>query len=257
MISNPVDCTMPQANRRKINTKLKLLLIICLVVILIAAAKIFNFQGLLQTSLIWVKSLGSFGPIAFIAIYTLATVLLIPGLIVTLGAGFLYGVVWGSVYVFIAATLGSILAFLIGRYLCRSWVTRQIQGHAKFKAIDQAVGTEGFKIVILTRLSPIFPFNLLNYAFGITQVSLKDYVFGSIGKIPGIVMYVYIGSIGDLVMIGTPHQPTSPETQMAKWVMWVVGFVATVALTVYITRVAKKALDQSVAQGEINRDTTR
>lgn len=249
---------MAQQSKRRLNSKLKLVLVICLVATLIVAAKHFNIQGLLQTSLIWVKSLGPLGPIAFMVIYNLATVLFIPGSILTLGGGVLFGVFWGSVYVFIAATLGATIAFLIGRYLSRSWVSRQIEGNPKFKAIDEAVAREGLKIVLLTRLSPVFPFNLLNYAFGVTQVSLRDYVLGSIGMVPGTMMYVYIGSLaGDLAMIGTPKQPTSPETQIAQWVIRVVGFIATVAVTVYVTRIAKKSLDQSVSTGEITHATTK
>jgi uncharacterized membrane protein YdjX (TVP38/TMEM64 family) len=96
-------------------------------------------------------------------------------------------------------------------------------------------------------LSPLFPFNLLNYAFGITQVSLKDYILGSIGMVPGTVMYVYIGSLaGNLAMIGTPTQPTTPATQIGQWVMQGIGFIATVAVSVYVTRVAQKSLKESV-----------
>ncbi|MGF1566533.1 MAG: VTT domain-containing protein [Nodosilinea sp.] len=111
--------------------------------------------------------------------------------------------------------------------------------------IDQAVAREGFKIVLLTRLSPVFPFNLLNYAFGITGVGLKDYALGSIGMIPGTVMYVYIGSLaGELARIGTESQAANP---FAQWAIRIIGFVATVAVTVYVTRVAQQALAQKVS----------
>jgi uncharacterized membrane protein YdjX (TVP38/TMEM64 family) len=156
----------------------------------------------------------------------------------------------GSVYVFIGASVGATLAFLIGRYLARSWVSKQIEGNTKFRAVDEAIAREGLKIVLLTRLSPIFPFNLLNYGLGVTQVSLKDYILGFLGMIPGTIMYVYIGSLaGSLAMIGS-DQSTSPETQRIQWIIRIVGFIATVAVTVYVTRIAKKALDQSVASGE-------
>ncbi|MFB8788388.1 MAG: VTT domain-containing protein [Potamolinea sp.] len=119
--------------------------------------------------------------------------------------------------------------------------------NAKFKAVDEAVGKQGWKIVLLTRLSPLFPFNFLNYAFGVTQVSLKDYVLGSFGIIPGTVLYVYIGSLaGDLALMGMENQQMHPETQIAKWVIRLAGFIATVAVTVYITRVANQALEKSV-----------
>ena len=202
----------------------------------------FNPQVLLQQALEWIESLGSIGAIAFIGIYIIATIAFLPAFILTLGAGVLFGVWWGSVYVFIGATLGAIAAFLVGRYLVRDWVAKKIAGNDKFSAIDRAVGKEGLKIVLLTRLSPIFPFNLLNYAFGVTGVSIQDYIIGSIGMIPGTMMYVYIGSLaGSVALIGTETQPTNPTLQ---WTIRIVGFVATIAVTIYITRIAKQALSQ-------------
>ncbi len=194
----------------------------------------------------WSRSLVSaFGPAAFILIYIVATVLFIPGSLLTLGSGVLFGVVGGSVCVSIGSVLGATCAFLTGRYLTRDWVSKQIEGNQKFKAIDSAVASEGWKIVLLTRLSPIFPFNLLNYAFGVTQVSLKDYFFASwIGMIPGTVMYVYIGSLaGSLAALGS--QGRSRTT--AEWALYGIGLLATIALTVYATRLAKKALDEKIS----------
>ncbi|GAB4179588.1 MAG: hypothetical protein Fur006_13030 [Coleofasciculaceae cyanobacterium] len=219
----------------------------------------FNPQEWLRNALQWIDSLGAVGAMsgdkllriyAFIAIYILATVAFIPGSILTFGSGVLFGVVWGSLYVFISATVGATIAFLVGRYLARGWVAKKLEGNHKFQAIDQAVGKEGLKIVLLTRLSPIFPFNLLNYAFGITGVSLKDYVIGSVGMIPGTVMYVYMGSLAsNLATIGTASQPTNPGVQ---WAIRIIGFIATVAVTLYVTKVARKALEEEVLEPEDN-----
>jgi uncharacterized membrane protein YdjX (TVP38/TMEM64 family) len=108
------------------------------------------------------------------------------------------------------------------------------------------VGREGFKIVLLTRLSPVFPFNLLNYAYGLTGVSLKDYVLASIGMIPGTIMYVYIGSLaGSLATLGTGTPPTNPAIQ---WTIRIIGLIATVAVTLYVTRVARRALAETVTE---------
>ncbi|MBG1261717.1 TVP38/TMEM64 family protein [Nostoc commune] len=204
----------------------------------------FNPQAILREALQWIDSLGTVGAIAFIALYIIATVAFFPGSILTLGAGVIFGAVWGSLYVFIGATLGATAAFLVGRYLARGWVAGKIADNKKFAAIDQAVGKEGLKIVLLTRLSPIFPFNLLNYAFGITGVSLQDYFIGSLGMIPGTIMYVYIGSLaGNLAMIGTEAQPTNPTLQ---WAIRILGLLATVAVTVYVTRIARKALEKEL-----------
>jgi uncharacterized membrane protein YdjX (TVP38/TMEM64 family) len=209
----------------------------------------FNPQELLINALQWVQNLGSIGAIAFILIYIVAAVAFLPGSILTLGAGVVFGVILGSIYVFIGATIGATLAFLVGRYLARGWIDKKIAGNEKFAAIDRAVGKEGLKIVLLTRLSPIFPFNLLNYAFGVTGVSLKDYVIGSLGMIPGTIMYVYIGSLaGSIATLGSGNQPSNPTI---TWAIRIIGFVATVAVTIYVTKIARKALDESI--GESNK----
>ncbi|MCI0743984.1 MAG: TVP38/TMEM64 family protein, partial [Verrucomicrobia subdivision 3 bacterium] len=127
-------------------------------------------------------------------------------------------------------------AFLVGRYLARGWVAKKIEGNASFAAIDRAVADEGWKIVGLTRLSPVFPFSLLNYAFGLTRVKLRDYVLASwIGMMPGTVMYVYLGS---LARAGAAGEKKSP----AEWALYGVGLLATIAVTVVITRIARRAL---------------
>jgi uncharacterized membrane protein YdjX (TVP38/TMEM64 family) len=201
-----------------------------------------NPQKLLQDALQWVDSLGAVGGLAFIGIYIIAAVAFLPGSILTLGAGVIFGIPLGSLYVFIGATLGATAAFLVGRYLARGWITKKISDNKKFTAIDKAVSKEGLKIVLLTRLSPIFPFNLLNYALGITSVSLQDYFIGSVGMIPGTIMYVYIGSLaGNLALIGSPNQPSN---MILQWTIRIIGFIATIAVTVYVTKIAKKALEE-------------
>src|SRR3989442_1617447 len=114
----------------------------------------------------WVKGLGAWGPAVFVAGYVLATVAFVPGALLTLAAGVIFGLVQGVLYVFVAAVLGSSAAFLIGRYVARTAVERRIAGNPRFSAIDRAVCAEGRQIVFLLRLSPVFPFNLLNYALG-------------------------------------------------------------------------------------------
>jgi len=204
----------------------------------------FNPQDLLRNALQWVDGLGAVGAIAFILIYIVATVAFLPGSILTLGAGVVFGVVLGSIYVFIGATIGAALAFLVGRYVARGWISKKIAGNDKFSAIDKAVGKEGLKIVLLTRLSPIFPFNLLNYGLGVTGVSFKDYVLGSVGMIPGTIMYVYLGSLaGNIATIGGADQPSNPTI---TWAIRIIGFIATVVVTLYVTKVARKALDESI-----------
>ena len=233
------------------NKYLKIVMLVLLGITLVAAPAQaqeaagggFNPQELLRNALSWVDNLGAIAPIAFMLIYVVATVAFLPGSVLTLGAGVLFGVVWGSIYVFVGATLGATLAFLVGRYLARGWISKKIAGNEKFSAIDRAVGKEGFKIVLLTRLSPIFPFNLLNYGLGVTGVSLKDYVLASVGMIPGTIMYVYIGSLaGSIATIGGETN----ANPVAQWAIRIIGFIATVAVTLYVTKIARKALDESI-----------
>lgn len=199
-----------------------------------------NLQEFLENALQWINSLGAIGGIVFIGIYIIATLAFLPAALLTLGAGVIFGVTWGSVYVFIGATLGAIAAFLGGRYLAQGWVKEKISSYKKFAIIDKAVSKEGLKIVLLVRLSPLFPFNLLNYAFGITSVSFQDYLIGSVGMIPGTIMYVYFGSlVGDIALIGSKNQPGNI---ILHWVIQIMGLIATIAVTVYVTKIAKKAL---------------
>lgn len=232
-------------NRSKRGVKLRPIILIASAAALLILAKQFPVPQLLTQTLERVKSLGPMGPILFTGIYILATVLFIPGSILTLGAGVLFGVIKGSITVSIAATLGATAAFLVGRYLARGWVSKKIEGNKKFSAIDAAVAEEGWKIVGLTRLSPIFPFTLLNYAYGLTKVSLRDYFFASwVGMIPGTVLYVYIGSLaGDLASLGAGERVRTPE----EWIFYGIGLLATVGVTIFVTRIAKKALTKQVA----------
>jgi len=213
----------------------KWVLIAAIAAAIVAAFFLFDVRALLREGLDAIARLGPWGPVLFIVAYIAATVLFLPGSVLTLGAGALFGIGLGSVYVSIASTLGATAAFLVGRYLARDWVAKKIEGNASFAALDRAVAEEGWKIVGLTRLSPAFPFSLLNYAFGLTRVSLRDYVLASwIGMMPGTVMYVYIGS---LARVAGDRQRTP-----AEWALLVIGLVATMAVTVVITRLARRAL---------------
>ena len=203
-----------------------------------------NLPELLHNVLLWIQSLGYISAIAFILLYIVATIALVPGSILTLGAGVVFGVVWGSVYVLIGAIIGETFAFLLGRYLARDWIARKIQHNQTFATLDRALNREGIKIILLTRLSPIFPFSLLNYAFGITGISLRDYFIGSIGIIPMTITYVYLGSLaGDLATIGEATELANPKLQL---MIRLIGFLATLAATVYITRIARRALNKEL-----------
>jgi uncharacterized membrane protein YdjX (TVP38/TMEM64 family) len=210
-------------------------LIVAVVAAIVSGLFYFDVRALLRDSLAWVEQLGPWGPVLFVLIYIVAAVLFVPGSALTLGAGAVFGVGLGSVLVSLGATLGATAAFLVGRYFARAWVAKKIEGNAAFAAIDRAVAAEGWKIVGLTRLSPAFPFSLLNYAFGLTRVSLRDYVVASwIGMMPGTVMYVYIGS---LARVAGDRTRTPGE-----WALLGLGLVATIAVTIFIARIARTAL---------------
>jgi uncharacterized membrane protein YdjX (TVP38/TMEM64 family) len=188
-------------------------------VALVLALKSLHVQDLLKSALDWIGNLGPWGPVIFVGLYVVATVLFVPGSVLTLGAGAVFGVVLGSVCVSISATLGATAAFLVGRYLARDAIARRIAKNEKFATIDRAVADEGWKIVLLTRLSPVFPFTLLNYAFGLTRVKLSHYVLASwLGMIPGTVMYVYLGS---LVNVGAGHR----QRTTGEWVLYGLGLM--------------------------------
>ena len=217
-------------------------------------ANTFNVQQLLADVLRWIQDLGVVGALVFMGIYVVATIAFLPGSILTLGAGFVFGVVQGSILVFVGASIGAIASFLIGRYVARDRVASMIEGNRRFKAIDEAVGREGLKIVLLTRLSPVFPFNLLNYGFGVTGVSLKDYSLGCFGMLPGTVMYVYLGSLaGNLAMLATGDRP---ENAAIQWAIRIIGFIATAAVTIYVTRVAQQALKEAVPESDSDSGTS-
>jgi uncharacterized membrane protein YdjX (TVP38/TMEM64 family) len=236
---------MAQIAGRSTSSRGKLALGAIAVVLALVAARLVDVPRLLARALALVGQLGLRGAVLFVLLYVAATVLFLPGFVLTLGAGALFGLARGAVIVSISATLGATAAFLIGRYLARGWVANKIARYPRFIAIDEAVAREGWKIVGLMRLSPIFPFNLLNYAFGVTRVPLTHYVLASwIGMMPGTITYVYLGSLaGALAGAGSGRATRTP----AEWALYAVGLVATIAVTVYVTRLARRALDRRVA----------
>lgn len=195
---------------------------------------------------LWVDSLGFWGPAVFVLGYALAVVAFVPGSLLTLAAGAIFGIVEGTVTVFIAATLGASAAFLVSRHLARGAIERRLEGNAKFSAIDRAIGEDGRKIVFLLRLSPAFPFNLLNYGLGLTRVRFADYFVASLGMIPGTLLYVYYGKlIGDVAALAGG---ASVERGWEYYAVLVLGLVATVAVTTVVTRIARRALREATGE---------
>jgi uncharacterized membrane protein YdjX (TVP38/TMEM64 family) len=228
---------MPVSSSRITRARWKILAGLSACAALGIATRLFPVQDLLQQALNLIQDLGAWGPAIYIALYVLACVCLVPGSVLTLGAGAVFGVDWGCVYTSAAATLGATAAFLAGRYLARGWVAGKLERHPTFAALDRAVAQDGWKIVGLTRLSPLLPFNLLNYGFGLTQVSLRDYVLATwVGITPGMTLYVYLGSLA-----------RRPGGSQAEWVLYGVGLLATVAVTLVLTRLARRALARKIS----------
>jgi uncharacterized membrane protein YdjX (TVP38/TMEM64 family) len=193
----------------------------------------------------WVQAQGARGPLFFMLAYTAGVIAFVPGSILTLAGGALFGVGRGTLYVFIAAVLGSSLAFLIARYLARGAVENRLAGNPKLAAIDRAIAGEGRRIVFLLRLSPAIPFSVLNYALGLTRVRFADTLVAAIGMLPGTLLYVYSGKlIGDVAALaGGASVPKGP----AYWTLVGVGLLATLLVTLLVTRTARRALAQATA----------
>ena len=200
----------------------------------------------------WIEANQAIAWPIYVAAYIVATVLLLPGSILTLAAGFVFGLPLGVALVSLSSVLGACSAFIVGRYLARDWVAARIAGIPRFNALDTAAGKDGFLIVLLVRLSPIFPFNLTNYGLGLTSVRFRDYLFGSwIGMLPGTVLYVYIGSlaldIAELAGGNVDRFDTGP------WIL-IVGFIVTVLLAIVITRRATAVLRRQLDTQEAAMD---
>jgi uncharacterized membrane protein YdjX (TVP38/TMEM64 family) len=213
---------------------------VALVALAVAAR---SLGGRIPEFVAWVNGLGVWGPLVFMAAYALGTVLFVPGSALTLAAGALFGIGRGLLFAWIAATIGSALAFLVARYLARGAVEQRIAGNARFAAIDRAVGQEGRKIVFLLRLSPVFPFTFLNFALGLTRVRFLDYVVASLGMIPGTLLYVYYGNV--LGLAAQVAGGAAPQRGLADYLLLGLGLAATLGVTIFVTRLARRALAQA------------
>lgn len=196
----------------------------------------------------WVQAQGALGILVFGLGYAAATVLMIPGALITMLAGVVYGPWLGTAVVSPASVLGASVAFLLGRSVLRAAVERKMAGSRRFAALQTAMRREGFKILVLVRLSPVFPYSVVNYAFGITPLPLGAYAFGSwLAMLPGTFLYVYLGAtVGDLALLTSGDASAdgggAPDAGVAGWIIKIVGLLATVAVTVLVTRAARRAL---------------
>jgi uncharacterized membrane protein YdjX (TVP38/TMEM64 family) len=187
-----------------------------------------------------VHAYGSAAAVVFIAIFAIGVVALVPATVLAVAAGALFGIVHGILYAFVGGTIGSTCAFLLGRHGARVLVERRLAAMPRFVAVDRAVAARGWRIVFLLRLSPVMPFNVLNYALGLTTISVWDFMLAGLGSIPGEIVAAYGGKIGGeaLALAGQAEGPKDAS----YYAVLLAGLVATVAATFVVTRTARRAL---------------
>ena len=229
-------------------------LLLISVIILALGAWFFLLQEHTGVALDWVRDKGPMGAVVAGLVYALATVLMIPGSAATLAIGAIYGPWIGLLIVSPASVLGATMAFVLGRGVFRPNIEKRMQGSNKFKALQAAISDNGLKILTLVRLSPIFPFTVINYAFGLTRISLRKYVVGSfVGMLPGTLLYVYLGSaVGD---VGQLMSDGVQDDGRAGSLMFYGGLIATAVVTIIITKAAKQALAAATTSTANNNDT--
>ena len=196
--------------------------------------------------LLRLAKLGPWGPVVFIALYVVAAVTLAPAFFLTVAAGALFGVWKGSLIVFVGASLGASAVYALAAPLAQSrWLAR-VTRDPRVTAVRTAVRGEGVWVMFLLRLSPLVPYNLLNYALALSGVRYRDFVIALIGMIPAIVMYAYYGKVvGDVAVLAAG---VSPPKDFAYYALMAVGLVATVVATTLIARAARQAIERQRAQ---------
>src|SRR5436190_23373505 len=225
----------------------RLVVLIAIIIALFLAMKFLPVQQWLRSFNDWVGQMGVAGIFIFIGVYAVATVLLAPGAILTIGAGFAFGLWKGFLAVSAGATLGASLAFLVARFIARGKIEAIAKGNEKFRNIDNAIGKQGAKLVFLLRLSPVIPFNLSNYLYGLTGVKFWPYVLASwIGMMPGTLLYVYIGTAGKAAVSAA----AGGEAMKHGWQYWTfmsLGLAATIVVTIWVTKIARHAVRKTEA----------
>jgi uncharacterized membrane protein YdjX (TVP38/TMEM64 family) len=208
--------------------------------LILAAAFFANKYGLLQSTLDWIESSGPAGPFLFLVVYALSCVLFVPSFVFTFSSGILFGVVGGVLLSAVGNGIGSLGAFLIGRYLARDFVERKVSGVGEFQRLSLALKKRGWKVILLARISPVFPFLIGNYAFGTTKIPAGHYLLASVvGTIPSALVYSYLGFVsGDLALLAQDGRQRTP----AEWILLAAGLGATVLLAWYLRRLAEKDL---------------
>jgi uncharacterized membrane protein YdjX (TVP38/TMEM64 family) len=213
----------------------KPVLIALIVIAAIVALKFLPVGPWLKSFQAYVKSVGPIGYVLYALGYALIA-LLFPGSLLTIGAGAIFGIVGGTIVVLIGATLTASIAFILARTVLRHRIERITAKNPKFRAVDKAIANEGTKIVLLVRLAAVFPFTIVNYAFGLTGIRFVPYVAATaIGILPGTIAFVYIGAAA--ASVATRNR--------TKLTFTIVGLVIAIAVSFFVARVAHNAIKRA------------
>lgn len=225
---------------------LRTFLFAVVVFLVVYLVRVTDARYLLRVILARIDELGPWKPFWFVVTYIIACLTFFPGFILTLGGGVLFGLLKGTLFVSVGATIGAGAAFLLSRYVARTWVIHKFAGNSKFRAIDDAVAVDGWKVVSLIRLSPVFPFIPMNFVFGLTRIPFWQFVLTTwISILPVTMLFVYLGTLlGDIAALGT--QPIAAGR--TKWIVTGIGFITTVVVSLLIARIARKALSTRLAE---------
>lgn len=223
----------------------KWIAVLAIAIGVIVAVRLLPVTDWLKSFSAWTGNLGPAGFVIFVLVYALATILFVPGWPLTVGSGFTFGLLIGTVAVSLGSILGASLAFLIARFLARGALESITAKNERFRALDRAIGEQGWKMIFLLRLSPVVPFNLSNYFYGITAVKFWPCFFASwIGMLPGTLLYVYLGTVGKA---GVDVAAGSGKHGWQYWTLLSLGLLATLIVTVWVTRIARAALKSNVS----------
>ncbi|KAB2039893.1 hypothetical protein ES319_D02G042300v1 [Gossypium barbadense] len=235
---------------------LRIALLLVLLAAIVYACFTLPIEAILKDFLLWVeKDLGPWGPLVLAVAYIPLTVLAVPASVLTLGGGYLFGLLLGFISDSIGATVGAGAAFLLGRTIGRSLVVTRLKDYPQFRLVAIAIQRSGFKIILLLRLAPLLPFSMLNYLLSVTPVSLGEYLLASwLGMVPITLALVYVGTtLKDLSDVTHGWN----EFSTARWAFLILGLVVSVVLMICVTKVAKTALDKALAESEDVDSTVR
>jgi uncharacterized membrane protein YdjX (TVP38/TMEM64 family) len=212
------------------------------IALVVAGVLVLPWKPFLLALPAWVESAGPWGPLLLGAVYVLASLVSVPGSLLTLAAGYTLGLVYGAVTVSLASTLSACIAFLLSRFAVRGWIIDKLAHGPKFHALDEAIRQQGFKIVLLVRLSPFLPFAALNYSLGATRIAFRDFAVATwLGMIPSTLAYVYLGTT---IRTLTAEISDDPAEEPTRRILFWVGLAATLAVAMLLTHIARKDLRQ-------------